>query len=443
MTNRKIIVITVVIAIIIVFIGAVFAFDINLFQKKKEDVADDYFNKTMDIKEVTSGDLVNSIASKGTITTQSTLDIKALVNLKIEDVNVLSGSRVQEGDVIVTLDKESLQDEYDTLQKKITLQKKQLGDMKPRYDYINIVVTQSGKVIESNVVRGKTVDELLEKNENILAIETSDGGIIFGDNLPNGKVYRVYKSAYKNSKVKVGDVLFIIKVLNGDFGDKVQEIEQLENQLEVVKQLIANPVIKAQVAGIVGDVTAKDDAQCEKDDILLELKRTDAFLIKLSITKEELAKVDETKAAVITLNSGAKAAGEIYHVSYEANDNGKFDILIKLANLDNVDPYDILPGLNASVKIILEEKSNVLKVPIDSIKTDDNGEYILVYTGAKEDFSSYNLDTVPTEKRYIEKGMITAMYTEIISGVVQGENVIIVTTSKNDSLPFGSPMIGF
>lgn len=138
MTRGKIITITVVFVIIIILVGTVLAFDLYPFSKTKEDVSDSYFNKTMDIKEVVSGDIVNSIANKGTMTTIDTADVKLQANFKIKEINVLSGSRVEKNDEIATIDKESLKNEYVKIQEAITASKIELGRMKPTYDYINI-----------------------------------------------------------------------------------------------------------------------------------------------------------------------------------------------------------------------------------------------------------------------------------------------------------------
>jgi len=142
------------------------------------------------------------------------------------------------------------------------------------------------------------------------------------------------------------------------------------------------------------------------------------------------------------LDSGVQLAGSVSHISYSPNESGKFDLTVKLPDLEGSDVNDILPGLKAGVEIVLEEKMDVVKVPVDAIKTDSKGEYVLVYTGSIEDVKNYTVDTIPTEKRHIKKGLVTPLYVEIENGVLAGEKVVVVTVSKNENDFYGN-IIGF
>jgi len=442
MTKKTIISITSIIVVILLLSTAVIAFDIDVFKKKESDNIDSYFSKTMEVKEVTVGDIRNSISTKGSIKVENKLKVTMPVNGKIDEVSVLTGSRVNKGDIIAILDVKSLEDEYNKIYDEWTKNKTQLGEMKPTYDYIRIVATHKGKVTENNLIKNKTTEDILEDSDSLVTIESDNEKHVYSDNVPRGQISSIGYGSRQGKTVKSGDMLFIVKVENGGFDKQVKKIEELEGKLKAIKGLIDDPTLKAENDAIISSVDVTNDETCEQHKVIATIEPDNEFLVSLSITKDELRKVELNQEANVTLDSGTELKGYVHHISYNANDSGKFNMTIKMKNVKNAEPNDILPGLKAGVEIVLEEKLEVVKVPIDAIKTDSKGEYVLVYKGQMDEFNKYSVDTVPTEKRYIEKGLVTPMYTEIISGVSKGERVVVVTVSKNENDNFGG-MIGF
>lgn len=440
--RKKIITLTVVIVALFLAATAIVAFDVNPFEKKQSEDKDSYFNKTIEVIAAEKGDIRNAISAKGTIVSENPVEIKIPVNAKVREVSVKSGSRVEAGDLLVALDKESLQKEYDKIYSEWVKAEADLGYMKPTYDYVRIIATAKGTVTDNNLVKNKYTEDIIKEKEYLLAIETESENQVFSDDVPNGKITTVNYLSAKGRKVKSGDLLFIVKVENSGFSNQVKKVNELEKQLETLKKLISSPYIIAESNAIVSNVSVESNKSYDKDTTIIKTNPTDEVLVKLTINKDELRKVSIDQNATVTLDSGIELAGNVSHISYSPNDSGSFDLTVKLNELDAADLNDILPGLKASVDIVLEEKDDVVKVPVDAVKTDNEGEYVLVYTGSMDDVKSYNVDTIPTEKRYIKKGLVTSLYVEIESGISLGEKVVVVTVSKNENDFYGD-MMGF
>lgn len=83
----------------------------------------------------------------------------------------------------------------------------------------------------------------------------------------------------------------------------------------------------------------------------------------------------------------------------------------------------LLIGMNAKVKIITDEKDNVLAVPYDAVSEDNT-----IYIARQQSDGSYKSEAVK-----IEKGMESDYYTEIISSEIkEGDLIVLSPQSMHD-----------
>jgi len=425
----------------------------------------------MEIQEVTKGNMSNAISSSGKASLSETVTMSLPINMKIDNVEVKSGAMIKKGDVIAGLDVKALKNERDDIVAQLSKAKIELGKMEgytnikiiadqtgtvtnnilSNYEYEKILETQKKITITQNnkevkVHRDyipviKKVADLLNENKIVLAIENENYSTTIGKNLPDGEISRIYRKAKSGSKVKPGDVLFIIKTENKDMKTQINNIEELEQKLDTVNALINSPQIQATYSGIIDEVTIKEGNMHEANQDIIKIKLQDNVTVNISIIEKEMRQLEIGQRANVKVREAIMEA-EVLHINYNANDEGKFNIELKIVNIDDSEG-DILPNTKANVNILLEEKQNVLKVSVDAIKTDSKGEYVMVYTGNPEDLATYTIDTIPTEKRYIKKGLVTPLYAEITEGISEGEKIIVVNVSKNDNQDFYSSMTGF
>ncbi len=86
---------------------------------------------------------------------------------------------------------------------------------------------------------------------------------------------------------------------------------------------------------------------------------------------------------------------------------------------------DMLSGMNASVKVILEQAENVLTIPLTAVTEEDNKSY--VYTGYDE--SSKEL----TGKTEVTLGMSDENNVEVKSGLSEGDTIYYEIAGKEDN----------
>jgi HlyD family secretion protein len=100
------------------------------------------------------------------------------------------------------------------------------------------------------------------------------------------------------------------------------------------------------------------------------------------------------------------------------------------------DSVGLLPGYTADVEIILEQRDNVLRVPTETVLEDSR---VLVYKDSDGTL----------ESRYFDRGLSNWRYTEVLSGLEEGERIVVsvdregveagaeVTPASADAAPGG------
>jgi HlyD family secretion protein len=110
---------------------------------------------------------------------------------------------------------------------------------------------------------------------------------------------------------------------------------------------------------------------------------------------------------------GEEFEGEVHFAALTGNDvNGvvSFPVVIQLGEAEG-----LRPGMNVSVEIVIEEKANVLQVPLEAITTDDEDK----------SFATVLRPDGETVVRPLKLGLANNSHVEIIEGLFVGEKVVL------------------
>ena len=93
---------------------------------------------------------------------------------------------------------------------------------------------------------------------------------------------------------------------------------------------------------------------------------------------------------------------------------------------------DLLPGMNVTAKIILEESTDTLAIPAEALM---RGNTVYV----KDDSVTESTGNIPAGFRAVEveTGLISSDYVEILSGLSEGDEVYIDASTSTDSTAMG------
>jgi multidrug efflux pump subunit AcrA (membrane-fusion protein) len=252
-----------------------------------------------------------------------------------------------------------------------------------------------------------------------------------------------------NSLVKVNDLLATLDVealrhsrlvkrellqqnITANTGNSVDS-NDLRADIVVLNHLIDDPYIKSPADGYIDGITENDSVgfSLPRDMKLLNFYPQDNYIINITVSEDDVTKLRLDQTATITLANSGEQSGKVSKIDYIGNADG-FEVQIKFDSLENTETSTVFIGQSGSVSIIIEKKEQVLKVPLQSLYTDSQGHYVMLFLG-DDDVSTYQQDAVPSEKRYVQTGMISELYAEIISGVEIGDRVVIISASNEQT----------
>lgn len=216
-----------------------------------------------------------------------------------------------------------------------------------------------------------------------------------------------------------------------DFGDGLaaddtarrgQTREQLllENSVlgvEAAQIAVSNTVMSSPLAGVL--------VQSPTNVSGVQLGPADAFLIVNPATLIFRALVDEADIALVRMNQSAEIELDAYtsefiqsavsYIAYQSNLTASgtvFAVEFPITSADGLAKYRL--GMNGDVRITLEEKQNVLAIPLIATRERDGKVFVDVQTGENT-----------TEEREITTGLETDEQVEVLSGLSESDRIAV------------------
>ncbi len=142
--------------------------------------------------------------------------------------------------------------------------------------------------------------------------------------------------------------------------------------------------------------------------------------IEMFVSENEAAKLMVGQKAYVRITAlNKEVEGSISYISKLPQD-GKFKVKVKIEYSD-----EIKFGYGASIRIVTNEKQNVLVIPYDALYMEDDKYYVIKNEFKSDLYKNYTSKiAIPeTAKTYVEVGIITNSQVEIISGLKSGDVV--------------------
>jgi len=275
-------------------------------------------------------------------------------------------------------------------------------EIKPSYGDIQITITTTGVV----------------EPQNRLEVKPSI----------NGRVEEIYVN--EGDIVKQGDILAVMSSTDRAAlldAARAQGDEAVEYWKEVYKATPLISPIRGEV--IVRGVEPGQTITSQTAVIVL----SNRLIVNAQVDETDIGRVKAQQKAVISLDAypDYKIKAEVGHIAYESK-------LVSNVTIYEVDiipeeiPYFFRSGMSATVDVIVQEKDNVLVLPLDAIIMEQGRNYVF----KKDDRTK---QTVKTE---IELGLQNTSNAEIVSGLSPDDTVIIQKKryvppkQKSSSSPF-------
>lgn len=219
-----------------------------------------------------------------------------------------------------------------------------------------------------------------------------------------------------------------------DLATAEAQLRQAQLSLQQAKRNLDHAVITAPYDGIVAAVNYHVGDQANPNTAAVALVDLSALSIQVNLSEVDIPKIQLNQPVNITLDAlpNVNLTG---HISYVAPvgtiSQGvvNYPVTITLDNADNT----VKPGMTANTNIVVERRDNVLLVPNRAVRTQGGQRTVQVlYKG--------QVISVP-----VQLGLSNDTATEVLSGLQEGDQVILNTTtnSQNRGGAVGFPGGGF
>ena len=143
---------------------------------------------------------------------------------------------------------------------------------------------------------------------------------------------------------------------------------------------------------------------------------SDHLIVQAQVDETDIGKVKTGQSAAITLDAypQIKVNGKVDHIFYEST----------LVNNVNIYKVDIMPekvppvfrsGMTATVNIIEKINDNILLIPLDAIKRNKAGAYVLLSAAPG----------MKPQQRNIELGITDEKHAEVLSGLSETDRILV------------------
>lgn len=172
----------------------------------------------------------------------------------------------------------------------------------------------------------------------------------------------------------------------------------------------ATPVISPIDGSIIARSVETGQSFTASDAILV---MADSLSVKAQVDETDLSQITLNGEAVVTLDAyrGASLAAKVVHIAYEATTvNNVTTYGVDVQPLDP--PQYMRSGMTANISFVTDKRENILLIPSEAIKVEKKS-YVLVPTKDGP------------QKRFIETGISDGKNTEVLSGLNEGDKILV------------------
>ena len=223
-----------------------------------------------------------------------------------------------------------------------------------------------------------------------------------------------------------------------DLEDAEYNYDTAQSTLEEANSDASETIITAPISGVVvGEPKTAGTMAVQGSDnptVIMRIADLSKKQIKAKVDETDIGNIRIGQEATFTVDAftDKKFTARVSKISQtdvtnswdtsssSSSASSSTSVIYYYVTLDVDDPENLLlPAMTARVVINTADRNDALVVPLSTLKTDAAGSYVLVL---QEDGTQ--------ETRYVETGIYSDEYVEILSGLSEGELVVSTYTAK-------------
>jgi len=359
--------------------------------------------------EVTRGELILSVSVSGNLEMPHQIDLSFDTPGTVKEINCSEGDRVSEGQVLARLDVPSL--ESTLKMREIDYEVAEINLMRTIYPYYtNIYATDlPGAWLALEEAQSNLEDamKLLEEGSD------DEAGALLQ------RVDDSLLAARKKSQYRPWAVPFSVKLLE-------LQVNQAEIALDMAEAEIDKASIIAPFSGIIASIGIKEGQNLSTMNYtapVITLIDPDEIKMDGLIDEIDIAQVHEGLEAIIVLDAlpDEDVKGEVSFISPSGTVQMgvvSYKTIISLKNLKG----NLKDGMSATAEIVIDRRDDVLLLANRAIRGSWSEPWVEVLS-----------DEGQVEQRQVVLGLSDGRDTELISGLSEGEKVVLPPLSLSFS----------
>jgi HlyD family secretion protein len=366
--------------VVIAVIGIIIIF--NLQSQREKSV------KVM-VENVQRDDLESTVSASGEVKPKKNVNISAHIPGRIVKIGVEEGQRVKAGDFLLKL--ESTQYEANADRDRAQIQS-----------------------LKADLIRAEAV---LNRDKSFYERQLK----LFDSKLISTESLESSKAQYEISKAQYDAILFQIKQAQASLQSTLDNLEKTVYNAPIEGVITSLRVEEGEIA-LVGTMNNPGTilmtiADLSVMEVEVEVDETDVVGVRIGHTAEVRVDAFPEEPIKGTVTEVGSSALEKLTASEESKD---FKVVITLEN----PPQNLKPGLSASADIITARKDNVLTVPISSLVLREKEEENTTEESKREE-GVYIVQDNRVKFTPVQKGILGELKIEIISGLEEGQEVVV------------------
>ena len=369
-----------------------------------------------------------SIQGTGAMQSADVRDVISARGGKVQNLSVEAGQRVEAGDTLYEVYDESLENLITQEQNSIESNKISRSKLSAGYKNYKVYAPVDGVISALYARKGEEGAATVKVHGSLCVIgEGEEATPVTGA----GRVSKIYVS--EGETVSRGDLLFAM-----DSTDVSKSIEAIDLAIKVSEDNIEKARAKmednrmiAPVSGVVSAVAVKEGQQITAGMAVAQVVDTSSQEVVIEVDELDIPKVALGQRAVVRVDAleDVEFEGSVSKIS----ELGKFvggittyDVTIGVAA-----PEGVKIGMSTSAEIVIEQREGVLIVPVDCVVREDGVRKVRVLapgadlsqpsTWAKDSAGN----SVPYVWREVEMGASNELRAEILSGLEEGDTVLV------------------
>lgn len=340
---------------------------------------------TYQTAKVSKGNISQVVSETGEITTANKVDIGTTITGVVTEVYVENGSMVEEGDKLFYVESDAT-------------------DVERSQAYSAYLTAKTG--LESAKSRSNSLESSMwaaheDFEERALDTELSVDDPIY---IQTQRDWLAAESDYLNQE------------------EVIAQSQAALNNAWLDYQATVNGVVKATADGQVANLSLAAGQTVAADDTALIIKTKSETWVEIAVNESDVIAVVPGQKAVVEIDAldDEIAVATVQRVDEFATVVSDIALYYVYLTLDEV-PQNLRPGMTTQVDITTQEVTNVLVVSNSAIKPYQGEKAVQIMEG----------DSVFYQP--IEMGISGDLYTEVISGLEEGQEIIVSSTGSNDS----------